>query len=615
MDKFWKKFSSVSGGIAMLIAAAVAINIIGSKANLKVDVTGDQLFTLSESTEKLLNNLEGDVTAKFYFSSSLKETPVLVKTYANRVEELLREYSHISGGKIKVEAIDPRPDTDEEEWARKFGVSNVNLGNGEELFFGLVFIQGTNEQVIPYFDPRREEFLEYDLTEALVRVFDQEKTKVGIYSGLPIWGMPQAGQPSWAAVSELEKSFEVVNLEQNFDQINETNVTVLIHPKDLTEEQQYKIDQFVLNGGRLVVLVDPFSRVDLAQAAQNPETQRNPFGYEPKSNLVKLFASWGIEFTHSALVGDVKFGTPIATQTERFTYPFFISVTPEGFSKENILTSKLPSFLFAEGGSFKLKPDSPYKFEPLIETSSESGTQEPRSLQYTGPAAFAKSFKPTSGKQILAGLLTGSFKTAFPGGLKDQPGTHKETAEKETTILLVGDTDFIHDSNAADRFRFGNQVIVRPKNGNLSFFVNAVEYLGGRDELIAIRSRGKVARPFVKLMEIQREAQEKWQGVEESLSKKITEVQNKINDMQKERTDGNKFLALSPEQEQEIARFREEEVKARKERREVRKNLREDIESLERKIIFANMIILPIGVFLMSLFVFSRRNRRLRKED
>lgn len=173
----------------------------------------------SDGTKKLLKNLDSDVEVKFYYTRSLKETPALIKTYAGRVEELLFEYADLSNNKIKIEIIDPKPDTDEEEWARKYGISGVALQQGDELFMGAVFLKGKNEYLIPYFDPRREEFLEYDLSEALVRVSSQQNSKIGLFTSLSVWGNPVANQPAWALVSELQKASELVNLNENFARI------------------------------------------------------------------------------------------------------------------------------------------------------------------------------------------------------------------------------------------------------------------------------------------------------------------------------------------------------------------------------------------------------------
>ncbi len=135
--------------------------------------------------------------------------------------------------------------------------------------------------------------------------------------------------------------------------------------------------------------------------------------------------------------------------------------------------------------------------------------------------------------------------------------------------------------------------------------------MGGSEDLIAVRSKGRIARPFTRVAEIQKEAQKRWQAEEESLTKQINDLQRKLNEMQAQRTDGNRFV-LNAEQQAEVARFREDERRFKKQRREVRKNLRDDIESLGRRLVAVNMLFVPIAVMGAGFSVFYRRSRRLR---
>ncbi len=220
-----RKITTTGSGLAMLAVAVVALNIIAARVFVRLDVTDERVFSLSDGTKRILEKQGGDVTAKLYFSRSLKDLPVVIKTYATRVEEVLNEYAVKSRGRLRVEVIDPKPDTDDEEWAQKYGLSGVRLPKGDQMYFGVVFLAGTKEVPLPYLDPRREEFLEYDLSEALVSVFKKDPPKVGILSSLPLFGGDK-GQKYFLAVSgtpeleELNKAqyFEVpVSVGQRFD--------------------------------------------------------------------------------------------------------------------------------------------------------------------------------------------------------------------------------------------------------------------------------------------------------------------------------------------------------------------------------------------------------------
>ena len=625
--KTLKSLVSTGSGLGLLLVAVICLNIVAAKLFFRVDVTAERVFSLSEGTKRILGNMDRDVTARLYFSRSLKELPPVVKTYATRVEEVLNEYKTKSGGHLKVEVVDPKPDTDDEEWAQKYGVNGVRLPRGDQMYFGIVFVAGSKEVAIPYLDPRREEFLEYDLSEALVSTSKKERAKVGIMSSFAVMGAGMMGGgaegegDAWAFVDTLKRNFDVEQVSSNATDINaQLRVLIMIHPKGLADGTLYAVDQFLLGGGRLIVAVDPMSRTDL----QVSGSQARATGQMPQvsSSLEKLFATWNVEFDSANMVGDPGLATQINAGGSVLAYPYFMTLNEAVFTKSSVITGKLQQMLYAEGGALAAKKDSPYGFEPLITTTKDSGTGGAMMAAFMNPQDLAKDLKSDGKDRVLAALVRGTFKSAFPEGRPQgaapkeseqmQPKAHKSLADAESQIVIIADADFLADANAADKLRFGNQVMVRPRNDNLNFLFNAVDYLGGNDDLIAIRSHGRIARPFTRVTELQKDAQKKWQAEEEVLTSQLTDLQKKLNDLQSQRTDGNRMV-LSTTQQGEIARFREDERKIKVRRREVRKNLREDIEALGHKLAFANLLLVPVLTAGFGVGVFVTRTRK-RKE-
>jgi ABC-type uncharacterized transport system involved in gliding motility auxiliary subunit len=625
MEKFRKLLLS-SGGVALLLVAIVAINIISSRLFVRGDLTQDDVYSLSDGTKSIIEKLATDVSFQLYFSRSSKELPVMIKTYATRVEEVLREYAARSGGRIKVEVYDPKPDSDEEVAARRYGISPVRLPSGSEMYFGVAMLFGGKDVAIPYLDPRREEFLEYDISEALLQAQTKDKMKIGVLSSLPVMGggmdmqMPgMAGQqPSWALIDALRKSSELVEIRPDAKEIPDgVRVMLLIHPKAIPDALMYAIDQFVMNGGRLIAAVDPMSRVDLAHSGQLAQMS----GKMPEafSDLPKLFSAWDIEYKKDELVGDLKYTVRVNAGGVVTPYPFWMNLDDQVFSKNTPITSKLGSMLYAEGGWIKLKDGSPHKLEALISTSKESGSASAQMATFMGPADFAKELKadPANEVRVLAGLLTGKLKSAFSEGAPSESAVktpHLVESKEDAAVVVIADTDFASDNNAVDRIQFGPQVILRPRNDNLNFLFNAIEFLGGSSDLISIRSRGRLARPFTRVQDLQVTAQKRYQQEEQKLSDQINELQKKLNDMQQQRSSGSQF-SLSSEQQIAIENFRNQEKAARERRREVRKSLREDIEGLGKVLVAANMLIVPIGVGIFGVSVFSRRSRRTRSKN
>ena len=623
--KLLKAVTTTSSGLAILIVAIVSLNIISSKLAFRADLTQDKVYSLSVGTKSILKKLDKDVTIKLFFSRSIKELPIPIKTYATRVEEVLQEYKSLSAGRIVVEVIDPKPDTDDEEWALKYGVSGVRLPKGDQMFFGVVLLVGSQEIVIPYLDPRREEFLEYDISEAIVGTLRKDRVKIGIMSSLPVMGSGNAmagqeGDDTWAFVNDLKRNFNVEKIESSVQEVAaDVKVLVVLHPKNFAESTRYAIDQFVLNGGRLIVAVDPMSRTDL----QINSAEMRTSGQMPKvnSDLGSLFQAWDLQYDGANMVGDPTFATQINAAGTQAAYPFFMSLGEANLSRNSVITGNLKMMLIAEGGSIAHKAGATSRFEPLITLSKDSGVIAGAMAAYMMPSDLARDLKSDGKEKVVAAMITGKFPTAFPSGKPAMEGDtqanpsrpHKTTNDNETSIVVITDVDLFADGNAVDKFRFGQQIMVRARNDNLNFLVNAADFLGGSEDLIAIRSKGRIARPFDRVAEIQKNAQQRWQSEEEQLTSQLTDLQKKLNDMQAQRTDGNRYV-LTAQQQSEITRFRDEERKVKQKRREVRKNLREDIEKLGRQVVAANMLFVPLAAAGLGVAMFLRRSRKYRKD-
>jgi len=598
--------------IVLIFIAVVSVSVISSNLFFRVDVTEDSIYTLSKGSMNIVRKLEDDVTVKFYYTKSVKELPPAFKTWGTRVEEVLREYVAWSDGLMTLEVIDPKPDTDDEEWARKYGIQGVATQVGTEVFLGVVFISGDKEVAIPYLDPRKEEFLEYDLSEAILKLQSNKNLKLGVLSSYKMVSPDGFGQEAaWSIIDGLKKSFAVQFLEGEQEQIPEgLDVLLVIHPKALTQKTLYSIDQFVVGGGRLILAVDPFSRIDLAQsggAMRGGQMQQN------SSDVQKLFSNWGIVYNKSKMSGDVQAATRVNAGMGAVAYPFFMSLSRDNLSDESPVTSNLKQILFAEGGSFHLKDGSPHTLEALVTTGEQSGEVESVMANYMRPSQLASSMKIDYKKKVLVGLLKGKFKSAFDSAPKDSKLKHKSESSQENVVMLIGDTDFIHDNNSVSKMRFGDQMLVRPRNDNLFLVINGAEFLGGSQDLISIRSSGRVARPFTTVIELERKAQLKWKEKEEQLSRQLAELQATLKKIQSQRTDANRAV-LTPAQQAEIARYRQEEVSIRRQRREVRKNLREEIEGLGNILIGLNLAVMPLGVTLFGGLVYMRRERRVKQQ-
>ncbi|MBL4576188.1 MAG: GldG family protein, partial [Opitutaceae bacterium] len=448
--------------IGLLLLALVLVNYIASSFPVKIDMTTDSSYTLSDGTKQLLAKVEEPITLQFYFSRSLKDLPINYKNYATRVEEMLKQYVTASKGLIRLRIIDPKPDTEEEETALATGIQARAVSTGEILFFGLIAIQADTEKVIPLLTPAREGFLEYDISQLIYTAQLLDKPTLGIISSLPLQsfemtipGQP-APRPSQMIIQEWEQVYEIVPIEPNQQSIPEDiDVLAVIHPQNLNPKLVFAIDQFVLKGNPLFLALDPsshyFSLMGNPQASQYDAP-------DPRltSDLPKLLPAWGITYNPQSIVADRILASRVQTQEGLVDHLLWLSLTEKQFNQEILPTSNLSSMLLIESGLFSLEEDSDLELIPLLQTTEESSRMAAMTVSYTPPNQLIRQFKPRGTSMTLAGLIRGNFKTAFPEGEpldEDEEETaldkvlpHKNFLKESKTpgtILLVADTDWL----------------------------------------------------------------------------------------------------------------------------------------------------------------------------
>ena len=604
-----KSWSLNSIFLVLLFVCLIAINTIAYHVPLRIDATTDKLYTISEGSKKILTKLEDPIRIKFYFSVHNEQLPPSLKIYAQRVVELLGEYQTISSGKMTLEVFDPKPDTEEEEWAIRYGIEAPKLPNGDSIFFGATFLQVDQEITIPFFDPRRQEFLEYDITLAIYRVTEVALPKIAIWSDLPIKGNPQlmmqrqGGEP-WALSEEIEKLFDVEYLQTPSGSIpDDIDLLMLLHPKNLSDKQLYQIDQYVLKGGNLFIALDPNARAEAATGGQPAQNFA--------SDLPRLLENWGIRYDSNQVVGDLQLATSVNSRNGILRFPPWISLGASQLDRQHLITSQLEQLLFAEAGNLSPLDNATTTFEALIKTSPNSGTIEAFQLRFGSPEQIALDIQVDGQQRTLLAQIQGIFQSAFsegpPEGV-DHESFIKESAEVRT-ILLASDVDWMTDGFSIQRLNLLGQSIIQPTNDNLNLALNIIEYLSGNNALREIRSRGQFQRPFTRVLALQQEAQLKYQQEENQLQISLDKVQSELNNLLQGVQKGDKEILLPEEVQDQIASFREQERQTRRELREVKKILRQDIEELGNNLLLANLLIVPVFVGILGfLFYRSRTN-------
>jgi len=613
-----KKTLISATGLVVLFVILILMNVIFSYANIRWDATEDGIYSLSEGTKNILSDLTQPVTIKFFYSRSNRNLPANFKLYAKRVREFLSEFEHASQGRVRVEVYDPKVDSDEEEWAQKYRMQAMQISTGDRIYFGLVFLAADQEESIELLDQSREELLEYDITRIIHSLQTSKKKVVGILSTLPVLGMPRnrarpgqvpGGKP-WFFVTELKKAYQVRQIDISGDQIDPSiDLLMVIHPKNMEPKAQYAIDQYVLSGGNAILFVDPSCVSDMSQGQQR-------FMPPSGSSLEKLFTAWGISMASGKAVADLHQPTRLRTGNNRVEdNPVWISAGAEFFSASDVVTSRLEGMLFPMAGAIEKTEESAYEFEPMIQSSENAALVDALKASFGGAAEIRKAFVPAKERFNIVVRVRGKFKTAFPAGppKEEKPErAHLEAGGKKTTLMIVADADMLADRFYVQRSNFLGFGISKMFNDNLNFLLNATEILTGSDDLVGLRSRGKFERPFTAVQELERRAQERWLSKEKELAKEAEVTNRKLQELQQKK-DTSQELIISPEQEAEIAKFREEKRRINRELKQVRKNLRADIEALGTTLKGINIFLMPILVSMAGIAFAVYRQRKMKK--
>ena len=611
-------------GLAVLFLILIFVNIILSYATIRWDVTEDNAYSLSDGTKHILSSMTEPVTIKFFYSKSNPDIPANIKVYAKQVEDFLSEYGHVGKGQIKVEMVDPKPDSDEEEWAEKYGIQAMRTQAGK-IYCGLVFVSADQEDVIPWLDPAKEQVLEYDLSSIIQGLQAQKKKVVGVISSLPVLGTRgramAPGQPpgkEWLFVTEMKKIYDVREISLSVQEIDPTlDLLLIVYPKNTGPQLEYAIDQYVLSGGKALVFVDPLCVSDRVQGQQQ-------FMRSSGASLDKVFKAWGISMNSAKAIAD--FGQPTRVRAGNNSMednPLMISARGEAFNKKDVVTAGLESMLFPVAGAIRKTGDMDYEFEPMVESSKNAAMTNAFNA-YLGVDAIKKGFVPAGERFNIIARIRGTFKTAFPEGAPrsevpeaispEKPKRpHLKEGEKATTLIIVSDADMLANQFYVQQRNFFGMAISEMFNDNLNFLSNASEILTGSDDLIGLRSRGKFERPFTAVLELKKKAQKRWLANEKELVNRVDETNKKLRQLEKQKDVSQKMI-ISPQQEAEVARFKEERQKINRELKQVRKNLRAEIEDLGARLKGINIFLMPFLVSVIGIGFAIYKQRKTRRK-
>ncbi|MBK8978873.1 MAG: Gldg family protein [Planctomycetes bacterium] len=678
---------SILGTILILVITVCVAGLLNrwTESFGRIDLTERSIYTLTDGTRSILRKVGQPLTMKFFYSKSyIDETgnPQLraINNLYYYVRDLLRSYERASGGRLKLEEYDPAAFSPEEEEADRLGVTRLPTQGQAGLYFGMaITTESGRTQAIPVFDARRQSMIEYQITEAIERITSETKTKLGVMSSLDVAGGDmndfqrmmaarqgrQVAEP-WGNVEVLKRFYDVSNVATDVTEIDpELDYLVLIHPKELSDQTLYAIDQFVMRGGKLICFVDPHAPF----ADPAPRDPNNPFGgpagHEDSSNLNRLLQAWGVKVDPQQYVADFGLALPINSQRGPTPLGTFLALNTPG--EDGVAQGVNPDDPVTQGLSQRLVMYFPGAVQAATGSASDVNITPLLMTTRDGRMFTADRYKivnmmggmpnpdtinglagdvAATGPLTLAARVTGQLHSAFPDGApkaegedadkpadgeekpedgeqkptdEGQPGDESKPGEGEeaatpdaaskhramtvqpNSIIVVADVDMICDALSFQRAMGG---LLLPTTGNYEFVLNVVDNLSGSSDLMSVRSRGNFERPFTVVDRIEREADAELRKKVEEINKQIEAFDKQLQEMRQQATEQNVALL----QRDALDERRKLETSKREKQRELNdlQRQREDrIDALESRLVFYNVVGVPGVILLIGLVLWA----------
>jgi ABC-type uncharacterized transport system involved in gliding motility auxiliary subunit len=607
----------------------VAANVIANSwlRSWRLDLTQAHLYTLSQGTQETLDHLSDSIELTFYYSRDAAAHRPDVQAYAGRVREMLQTFAAHSHGRVRLVEVNVKPFSPEEDRAQEAGIQPVRPDQNEDpIYFGLVGANAIDDKrVVPFFDPAREPFLEYEITRLIYELEHPDRTRVDLITSLPIDpanAVGAQGQPTGQSVfaTEMGRLMDVHKIAQDFTELPDADVLAIIHPWALSPAQLYAVDQFILRRGRAFIALDPASLM-ASQGASGP------FGPAPgtaptASSLEPLMSRWGVAVSQDVVL-DLEGALPVQTQdangqTTQAPQPLFFSVPADQLDRHDLMTAWLNRGInFGLAGALSWSPHGDGLEEETLAHTSGRTMRMPAAEAMARPSPYEilQNWPSTGRVETLALRLSGPLQTAFPNGPPEGAPPPPQGQQRLTRslhpaqLVIVSDADFLADDFYIDPRNGG------PAADNASFALNAIDVLGGSDALVSLRSRAPSLRRMTVIDDMERDAQRLIEQRQQDLQGQLEDTLRRLQEAESRGRGsgfftGNLGAELTPEENREVARAQQQVHEVRAELRGVERDLRSGLNTLKAWIVFVNVWLAPLLVAAIGLVLFWRRQRR-----
>ncbi|MBU3924829.1 GldG family protein [Patescibacteria group bacterium] len=467
--------------VLLVLALLAGVNILAAQKYIYLDLTEEEIYTTSEATKDILKNLNKEVSVKFYIS---KDLPVDLENVRTRLEDLMNQYQDIAGAKLKIAYEAPENNQEKVmELAQKgipqmqFNVIAKDKYEVKQGFFGAEITAGEGDTIVREALPVIQSVanIEYDFISAVYSVSRESKENLAFLEGHGEKQVAIAGLEKYYNVSVLKimsvgdkKGFyyekaaatEEEKPEQVF--VNPKTLIIAGPSAEITKEEIAMINDYVKNGGNLVVLTEMV----------NVDKQNNLNAAPVKNNINELVKNYGVTINED-LIYD-RYNSSITYSQGFFTvskpYPFFVSAQKENFGDSASL-SGLQAIIFPWVSSLTLADSADYAARSLVASSNQSDSVS---------GAF--------------NLLPDAALPAPKGVKKTIVAFSQPKAEdsKSGLVYVIGGSEFVSSN------------FIGSAPDNKTFFINLIDSVSNSVNLSSIRAKSIVDRPIKDLDETEK---------------------------------------------------------------------------------------------------------------
>lgn len=500
--------------VANILVLIVVVNQLSARWFFRIDLTEDKRYTIKPQTIRQLEGLQDEVFIEVFLDGDLNPG---FKRFQQSVRDVLEEFRIRSNGRVSFAFTDPGAATDAVA-RRDFlqglierGLEPLNLietkdgQRSEQILVPGALISFAGTEVAVNLVRNRSfqgdravdalnqsiETIEYELSSGLDRLVSFEDHRVGWAAG-----HGESDGPETAGLRQaIRERFALETIDvPSAPGISDIDVLVVVRPTiPWPEADQYKLDQFVMRGGRILFLIDN-------HAAAMKDIPEEDFYVPPVAHgLSDLLFRYGIRVNDNAIQDAVALPVPVVTGTSGgksqiapMDWPFFPLVTAYA---DHPSTRNLDPSVFRFASSLDTVPAGTVKHVPLVWSSPYARVLTPPiRVQLNDLRNQLKPELFNQGPFLMACLVEGEFASAFRNRFRPEGTGVAPFAERsvKTRIVVMGDADVAYNEinrQTGKPWPTGYDPITRQTLSNRDLLLNTLAYLADDDGLILARSR------------------------------------------------------------------------------------------------------------------------------